>query len=149
MLHMYNFDYRADFIISDSSSDLSKYASLLVGLPFVQVKKGEERYTRSGEKLNRKASLSYLEWRLHPEEELSSAHRSLEEVLFDFIRQIENKGTLVDELRGSGAEMSLEIAVRPHESYSVLTLTPTLTEALSKNGLQVYLCLVVPPGRLY
>ncbi|HEX3626752.1 MAG TPA: hypothetical protein VH280_15175 [Verrucomicrobiae bacterium] len=145
---MYNFDYIAHFIISDNSNDISKYSHLLIGLPFEQIKKGEERYNKSGGKLNRKASLSYLKWRLHVEDEASSEQKPLDEVVFKCIRQIDNQKPLFRELHGLGADVAIELALRPDNSYAVLTLSPKLTEKLSENGIQLHLCFIVPPATL-
>jgi hypothetical protein len=146
---MYNFDYRVHFIVSHKSSDLSKYTNLIKGLPFEQITNGDDRYNKFGKKLNRKANLSYLKWRLHTEEEVSSEHQPLDKVIFSCINQISNQQALIDEIHSLDVEMAIEIAVRPHDSYSVITITPKLFESLSKNGIQIDMCFVVPPGRLY
>ena len=145
---MYQFDYTAHFTISDKNIDLSKYATLLTGFPLKEIKKGEDLFDLSGNKLNRKAYLSYLQWRLHLESEVSSEQKPLDEVVLDFMRQIEGQKILFRELRSLGTEFAIEIAVRPQTSYSVLTLSPRLTEHLSMNGIELNLCFVVPPGRL-
>ena len=146
---MYHFDYRAKFIISDKNLDLGNYATLLTGFPFEEIKKGKELYDKSGNKLNRKAYLSsLLQWRLHPEDEVSSEQKPLSEIVFECIRQIEGQKSLFQELRGLDAGIRIEVALHRPFSYSVFTLSPKLTEQLSANGIELNLCFVVPPGRL-
>ena len=146
---MYYFDYRAQFNITHPTNMLADFAGVLPQLPRVHIKRGDERRDKTGKLLGRKAKASYLSWRLHNEMEVSSKTRSIDKVLLMFFQRLNRKRQILKRLLLTGGSAAIEIALRPSNSYSVCILNPKLLRRFVELGVELDICVVVPPGRLH
>lgn len=145
---MYHFDYLAHLRITHPTDSLDDIIGLFAEKPVLHLKKGEARRNKLGGSLGRKAYFSIVSWRLHKEATTSSTKHPLDEVLSDCLDALANKRQQLKTILKIAGSIRVEIAIRPSNAYCVWALSPLVMRKLSRLGVQVDFCFVVPPGML-
>jgi len=143
---MYEFEYLARLDISHPSKTLQEFDGMFPW-KIEDVSEGDLRYNKRGEPLNRRAFLSLISWRLHKGQTASSSESPLEDLLYGCIEVLKTKKEQIRSITESRGTVQIEIAVRPTH-YGVFVLPAEIMAQIGALGVQIAICIVLPPGQL-
>jgi hypothetical protein len=144
---MYDFTYLAKLDITHPDESLDALNGLFPW-QLEHCTQGDQRYDKHGNSLGRKAPLSLISWRLHKESIVKSDERPLEELLLGCLESIKSREEKIVAITANRGTVQIEIAIRPAQGYCVLVLPADITAQLGRLGIQIAVCVVVPPGKL-